>query len=132
MVELYGRTLSRLDLARRTGSLAAVAGVRLVTLGDGVERGVRALEFRTGTGLAFDVLIDRAMDIGACEHRGRAVGWQSPTGLRHPGLHETEGRERPRFPAQLLGPARHLRARSRRLQRRGTRAPVPLRARAPA
>ena len=91
MVELHGRAMSRLDMARRTGSLAAFAGVRLVTLGDGVERGVRVLEFRTGTGLAFDVLVDRAMDIGACEHRGRAVGWQSPTGFRHPGLHETEG-----------------------------------------
>ena len=91
MVELYGRTLSRLDLSRRTGSLQAFAGVRLVTLGDGVERGIRVLEFRTGSGLAFDVLVDRAMDIGTCEHRGRAVGWQSASGFRHPGLHEAEG-----------------------------------------
>ena len=91
MVDLYGRSLSRLDLARRTGSLAQFAGVRLVTLGDGVERGIRALEFRTGTGLAFTVLVDRAMDIGDCEHRGRAIGWQSASGFRHPGLHETEG-----------------------------------------
>ena len=91
MVDLYGRSLSRLDLARRTGSLAQFAGVRLVTLGDGVERGVRALQFRTGSGLAFTVLVDRAMDIGDCEHRGRAIGWQSASGFRHPGLHETEG-----------------------------------------
>ncbi len=91
MVELYGRTLSRLDLARRAGSLAQFAGVRLVTLGDGVERGIRALEFRTGTGLRFTALVDRALDIADCEHKGRAVGWQSPSGFRHPGLHETEG-----------------------------------------
>lgn len=91
MVDLYGRKLSRLDLARRTGSLAQFAGVRLVTLGDGVERGMRALEFRTGSGLRFTALVDRALDIGDCEHGGRAIGWQSASGFRHPGLHETEG-----------------------------------------
>lgn len=62
-----------------------------MTLGDGVERGVRMLEFRTGTGLRFTVLLDRAMDIADCEHNGRAVGWHSPSGFRHPGLHEYEG-----------------------------------------
>ncbi len=91
MVDLYGRNLSRLDLARRTGSLAQIAGVRLVTLGDGVERGIRALEFRTGTGLRFTALVDRALDIADCEHKGRAIGWHSPSGFRHPGLHETDG-----------------------------------------
>lgn len=91
MVELYGRSLSRLALERRSGSLSQFAGVRLMTLGDGVERGVRCLEFRTGTGLRFTVLVDRALDIADCEHKGRAVGWHSPSGFRHPGLHETEG-----------------------------------------
>ncbi|PRX69628.1 short subunit dehydrogenase [Nonomuraea fuscirosea] len=35
--------------AELTGDLSAASGVRLVTLADGVERGVRALEFRTGS-----------------------------------------------------------------------------------
>ena len=91
MTRLYGQTMSRRALAERTGALSQFAGVRLMTLGDGVERGVRQLEFRTGTGLRFTVLIDRAMDIAACEHGGRAVGWHSPSGFRHPGLHEYEG-----------------------------------------
>ncbi len=50
--------------------LSQFAGVRLMTLGDGVERGVRMLEFRTGTGLRFTVLVDRALDIADCEYRG--------------------------------------------------------------
>jgi hypothetical protein len=62
-----------------------------MTLGDGVERGVRMLEFRTGTGLRFTVLVDRALDIADCEYRGAAIGWHSPSGFRHPGLHEYEG-----------------------------------------
>ncbi|MEU7740640.1 aldose 1-epimerase family protein [Nonomuraea sp. NPDC049158] len=81
-------TPTRRQLAELTGDPAAMGGVRLVTLGDGAERGIRTLEFRTGSGLAFDVLVDRCMDIGAAEHAGRSFGWRSPTGFRHPGLHE--------------------------------------------
>ena len=87
-MNLHGRDMDRAALRRRTGDLTAVGGVRSVVLDDGAERGVRALEFRTGSGLAFDVLVDRAMDIGPAEHSGAGVGWRSPTGFRHPGLHE--------------------------------------------
>jgi len=91
VAELYGETLTRRALSERTGALSQFAGVRLMTLGDGVERGVRMLEFRTGTGLRFTVLVDRAMDIADCEHNGRAVGWHSPSGFRRPDLHDYEG-----------------------------------------
>jgi hypothetical protein len=91
MVQLYDQELSRRDIASRAGSLSQFAGVRLMTLGDGVERGIRLLEFRTGTGLRFTVLIDRAMDIADCDYRGMAIGWHSPAGFKHPGLAEYEG-----------------------------------------
>ena len=44
-------------LARVAGDLAAVGGVRAVVLDDGAERGIRALEFRTGGGLRFDLAL---------------------------------------------------------------------------
>jgi hypothetical protein len=75
-------------LERVTGDLAAAGGVRAVVLDDGSERGIRVLEFRTGGGLRFDVLVDRAMDIGLAEFDDLSVGWRSATGFRHPGLHE--------------------------------------------
>ena len=90
MPDLYGTPLTRAALLARTGSLSQFAGIRLVTLGDGVERGVRLLEVRSGSGLAFTVAIDRGFDIIEMEHRGVPIGWHSPTGLRHPGLAETE------------------------------------------
>jgi hypothetical protein len=91
MTRLFGRSFSRRDLAAHAGAISQFAGVRLMTLGDGVERDIRMLEFRTGSGLRFTVLIDRAFDIADCEHNGRAIGWHSPSGFRHPGLHEYEG-----------------------------------------
>ena len=91
MVDLYGRTLTLREAAERAGALSQFAGVRLMTLGDGVERGIRMLEFRTGTGLRFTALVDRALDIADCEFRGQAIGWHSPAGFRHPSLHEYEG-----------------------------------------
>jgi hypothetical protein len=87
-MRVYGQELSRRDLGRRAGDIAALGGIRRVVLDDGAERGVRALEFRTGSGLTFEVLVDRAMDIGAAEFGGRSFGWRSATGVRHPGLHE--------------------------------------------
>jgi hypothetical protein len=91
MPTLFSKPMSRRDVAAHAGMLSQFAGVRLMTLGDGVERGVRPLEFRTGTGLRFTVLIDRALDIADCEYRGKPIGWHSPSGFRHPGLHDYEG-----------------------------------------
>jgi hypothetical protein len=76
---------------RRVGRLEQRGGVRLVTLGDGLERGVRLLEFRTGTGFEFDVVVDRAFDVGRCSFRGDSLTWLSPTGVVGPWYAEPRG-----------------------------------------
>ena len=88
MPRLFGREYARDQLLRRVGRLGQVAGVRLVTLGEGAERGVRVLEFRTGTGFAFEVLVDRAFDIGRCELGGRPLAWNSAVGFSGPWYYE--------------------------------------------
>ncbi|HUA31747.1 MAG TPA: aldose 1-epimerase family protein [Streptosporangiaceae bacterium] len=90
MPELFGAAYTRADLLRRVGRLEQVAGVRLVTIGDGQGRGVRVLEFRTGTGFAFDVLIDRSFDVGRCELAGRPLSWLSGAGVVGPWYYEPE------------------------------------------
>ena len=87
MPRLFGQHVSRRDIERRVGARAQVFGVALSELGDGAERGVRVLEFRTGSGFFFTVLVDRTMDIGRLEHRGVPLAWQSGTGFRSPLLH---------------------------------------------
>lgn len=90
MVKLFGEDLARSEVAARLGSLGQVAGVRLVVLGEGAERGQRMLEFRSGAGLRFTVMVDRGFDIGECDYRGQAIGWHSPAGFPHPHLADPE------------------------------------------
>jgi hypothetical protein len=91
MVALYGRSLTRGEVEASAGQLSQFAGVQLLRYEDGPAAGVRVLEFRSGSGLRFTALPDRAFDIHDCEHNGRAVGWQSPVGVRHPALVELGG-----------------------------------------
>ena len=91
MARLYDSDHSAASLAQRTGNMAAFGGVRLSVLDNGAGRGLRMLDFHTGSGLHFSVLVDRAMDISEVSHKGRAIGWHSPTGFRHPALGDYEG-----------------------------------------
>lgn len=91
MPELFGASQTRAGLMRRIGRLEQAAGVRLVTLGDGPGRGVRVLEFRTGTGFSFEVLADRCFDVGRCEFAGQPLSWLSATGVVAPWYYEPEG-----------------------------------------
>jgi len=81
------------DLRRRTGDLAAFAGVQEVVLKNGREEGVRALHIRNAVGLEVEVLIDRAFDLGSARYKGEPFGWRSGNGFRHPGLHETDAED---------------------------------------
>lgn len=90
MVKLFDRTMTRREAGSLSGAFSQFAGVRLMVLGDGVERGIRMLEFRSGTGLRFTVLVDRALDIAECTFNEIPLGWHSPSGFRHPGLHDYE------------------------------------------
>jgi len=87
-MNVFGRELGREELERRTGDLSAVAGIRQVVLDNGVERGVRAIDLRTSSGLELEVLVDRAFDLGSARFKGVPFGWRSGNGFRHPGLHE--------------------------------------------
>jgi len=103
MVELYGLKYTREALLRKVGDIAQVGGVRLAELADGRERGVRVADFRTGTGFAFTVHIDRGLDIGAAEYCGEALAHKTAAGVPAPSYYEPEGTGWVNgFPAGLL------------------------------
>ncbi|WP_170284668.1 DUF4432 family protein [Kribbella amoyensis] len=87
-MRIFGQDLTARELRERTGDPDSVAGIRQIELSNGVERGVRAVQLRSAAGFEVDVLVDRAMDLGAARYRGVPVGWRSGNGFRHPGLHE--------------------------------------------
>ena len=93
MPNLFGQPFSRYELARRVGDFSQVFGVELLAYEDGRERALRVLRFRTGSGLSFDVLVDRALDVAGMTYRGVPIGWHSPAGFRHPWLHEVDAED---------------------------------------
>ena len=78
------------ELRRRVGHMSQLAGVRLSTSADGPSRGVRLLEFFTGTGLRFEDAVDRGFDVARCEFRGASAAWVPPTLMPGPWLFEDQ------------------------------------------
>jgi hypothetical protein len=68
MPKLFNRSWKRSELLNYIGDLSQIAGIKLGELSDGTERGLRVAEVRTGSGLAFSVLLDRGMDIGPASY----------------------------------------------------------------
>ncbi len=87
---LFNHNYSPMELRELTGTLKQIAGIRPVEYTDGRVRGMRAAEVWTGSGFRFNVLLDRALDLFAAEHNGRALAWQHPA-LGTPDQYEPQG-----------------------------------------
>ncbi|MBA8824405.1 hypothetical protein FHX42_001752 [Saccharopolyspora lacisalsi] len=75
----------------RVGSLAQLGGIERFSEEDGPARGARRYQVRSGSGLVFDVLPDRGLDLGAASFRGVPLAWISPAGHVSPSLAEHRG-----------------------------------------
>ncbi len=90
-MKLFGKDWDRTTLLAHVGDVRQLGGAERVVLDDGPERGVRAIEVRTGTGFAFTVLPDRGMDVWRADYQGASLCWHSPTGPVAPAFFEPEG-----------------------------------------
>ena len=88
MATLYGKNYSKRELLTHVGDMSQIAGVKPVELVNGNERGVRALEFKTGNGLQFTVLTDRGFDIYDANFKGTSLCWHSPAGPVAPAFYD--------------------------------------------
>ncbi len=84
---IFDRSYTPLELRQYAGDMRQLAGIRIVEYQEGRARGVRAAQVWTGSGFRFEVLLDRALDIGAAEHGGRALAWTFPA-LAAPSYYE--------------------------------------------
>ena len=91
MATLYNRQWQKRELLRHVGHIEQLAGIRLLEAGDGRSRGSRVLDVWTGSGLRFQVLADRALDISSCFYKGASLCWRSPNGDVHPAYYEAQG-----------------------------------------
>ena len=93
MAQLFGKTYRREELMRLTGDISQIAGTKQYELLEGKGRGVKAVDFWTGTGLVFTILLDRAMDISEARYCGKSLCWRSPAGDAHPHFFDPRGLE---------------------------------------
>jgi hypothetical protein len=91
MTYLYQHEWSQQELVRYTGTINQIAGIQPLEASDGLERGSRIIQVWTGSGLTFNVLPDRAMDIAACQYKGISLAWRSARGDAHPAFYEPSG-----------------------------------------
>ncbi len=89
-MSFFADGLSEAELRRRVGHLSQLGGVRLLSSDNGPSRGVRLLEFRTGTGFGFEIGVDRGFDVGRCDYRGASLAWLPPTLLPGPWFFEDQ------------------------------------------
>lgn len=87
----FDREYNPEELRRFCGSPQQLARITPCELTDGKERGVRCLDFRTGSGFNFTVVPGRGMDIAFAEFNGRSLAWMSATSIMAPEHYEPEG-----------------------------------------
>ncbi len=90
MAMVFNQSLTRDEIVARVGDIRQLAGVRTVRREGGPDGGLRVIEVYTGSGLEFDVLADRGLDISSARYCGRSLAWQSSTGDVHPAYFQSE------------------------------------------
>lgn len=91
MIRLFGQTYSPQEIRTAVGRMDQIAGIRSVTLRDALEEGTHLLEVYTGSGLSFDLVSSRALDLSAIRYRGIPLAWRGVNGDSHPAYYEPQG-----------------------------------------
>ncbi|MBW2842404.1 aldose 1-epimerase family protein, partial [Escherichia coli] len=73
------------------GDLSQVAGIKHYELRSGRAKGTEAFDVRTGAGLAFTVVKDRALDIAWASYKDTALSFITPNGIVAPAFFESQG-----------------------------------------
>lgn len=91
MPKLYGTEYSRKQLEMSTGAPWQTGGARRLTFAEGPEAGTEAVQFDTGTGLTFNVLPGRGLDIASAKFCGAPLAFELPAGEARASFFEPEG-----------------------------------------
>ncbi len=90
MPNLFGRKFNRTQLEKYTGAPWQCGGVRRLRFAEGPEAGVDIVQFDTGTGLTFNTLPSRGLDIASAKFQGASLSMDLPAGEAHPAFLDPE------------------------------------------
>ncbi len=90
MAMLFGKKYTRGEILPYVGSMSQVCGTKSYVLADGRAQGARGIDVRTGSGLDFTVLPDRAMDIPYASYQGKPLCHVTKTGVVSSAYYEPE------------------------------------------
>ncbi len=91
MAKIFGRDMSKNDIRKRLGQMVQLADMQPCILEDGKGRGVRVIKVNTGSGLMFDILPDRGMDISLASFGGIPFSYMSQSDLCGPEFFTEKG-----------------------------------------
>lgn len=91
-MDIFGQSLTKRELLQRVGDLSQIADAREGRLSSGRADGMRVIDVKTGSGLAFSVFPSRGMDIGWAGYRGIPLSHISKSGVVKPEFYEKDGR----------------------------------------
>ena len=72
---------SKKEVFQRTGSIQQLAGSQKYTLEGGKGKGTSMIRVRNGSGLDFNIIADRALDIFDVSFHGKQLAWISANGI---------------------------------------------------
>lgn len=93
MPQLYGKNISKRQLQKYTGAEWQAGGIRRMRFVDGQEDGTEVVQMETGTGLYFNVLPSRGLDIASAKFCGASLSFDIAAGEAHPSHFDPRGIE---------------------------------------
>lgn len=90
-MELFGKEIKDKELRKYLGDMSQIADAREAVLSAGKADGVRVIDVKTGSGLAFSVLPSRGMDIAWADYKGAPLAYIGKPGVVSPAYYEAEG-----------------------------------------
>ena len=90
-MDLQANIFNKRQLQKYVGSFSQIFGIKEYTLEGGKTKGIKAFDFRNGSGLEFTVLADRCLDISGLSFKGINCSYLSKTGIVAPEYYNEEG-----------------------------------------
>jgi hypothetical protein len=93
MLNYFGKEYDFKSLSERVGHISQIAGSKRYVFTEGRSKGVEAVDIKTGTGLNFTVLLDRALDIAWAEYKGIPLAYLASPGIVSPQYYDQDSNE---------------------------------------